>query len=120
MSNSTSMRRAEDWALAEMQGYGLVNVRREGFEFGRGWDLIDSDVRMIALATHRTTVGSIRVRRSRPSGKPTKAPRNSGLKSAQQTLPSAPLSREVDDIRSERSSAGVAITGVTTELAMGM
>ena len=48
LSNSTSMRRAEAWALAEMQGYGLTNVRREGFEFGRGWDLIDSEVRMIA------------------------------------------------------------------------
>ncbi|MGI8931499.1 MAG: M20/M25/M40 family metallo-hydrolase, partial [Sphingomicrobium sp.] len=48
LSNSTSMRRAEDWALAEMQGYGLTNVHREGFEFGRGWDLIDSEVRMIA------------------------------------------------------------------------
>ena len=48
LSNSTSMRRAEGWALAEMQGYGLTNVRREGFEFGRGWDLIDSEVRMIA------------------------------------------------------------------------
>ena len=48
LTNSTSMRRAEDWALAKMQGYGLSNVRREGFEFGRGWDLISSDVRMVA------------------------------------------------------------------------
>lgn len=48
LSNSTSMRRAEDWALAKMQGYGLSNVQREGFEFGRGWDLIDSEVRMIS------------------------------------------------------------------------
>ena len=48
LTNSTSMRRAEDWAVAEMQGLGLANVRREGFEFGRGWDLVDSEVRMIA------------------------------------------------------------------------
>ena len=37
LSNSTSMRRAEDWAVAKMLGYGLSNVRKEGFEFGRGW-----------------------------------------------------------------------------------
>lgn len=48
LTNSTSMRRAEDWAVAEMQSLGLSNVRREGFEFGRGWDLIDSDVRMVS------------------------------------------------------------------------
>ncbi|RIX27306.1 M20/M25/M40 family metallo-hydrolase [Sphingomonas edaphi] len=48
LSNSTSMRRAEDWAVAKMQGYGLSNVRREGFEFGRGWDLVNSEVRMIS------------------------------------------------------------------------
>ncbi|HVF37565.1 MAG TPA: M20/M25/M40 family metallo-hydrolase, partial [Sphingomicrobium sp.] len=48
LTNSSSMRRAEDWAISKMQGYGLVNVRREGFEFGRGWDLIDSEVRMIS------------------------------------------------------------------------
>lgn len=48
LSNSTSMRRAEEWAIAKMQSYGLANVRREGFEFGRGWDLIDSQVRMIS------------------------------------------------------------------------
>lgn len=48
LSNSTSMRKAEDWAVAKMNSYGLTNVRREGFEFGRGWDLISSDVRMVS------------------------------------------------------------------------
>lgn len=48
LTNSTSMRRAEDWAVAEMQSLGLANIRREGFEFGRGWDLIDSEVRMVS------------------------------------------------------------------------
>ncbi len=47
LSNSTSMRRAEDWAITKLQRQGLTDVRREGFEFGRGWDLIDSDVRMV-------------------------------------------------------------------------
>jgi hypothetical protein len=48
LTNSTSMRRAEEWALAEMNGLGLANVRREGFEFGRGWDIIESEVRMVS------------------------------------------------------------------------
>ena len=47
LTNSTAMRRAEDWAIAKMQTYGLANVRREGFEFGRGWDLVNSEVRMV-------------------------------------------------------------------------
>lgn len=46
LSNSTAMRRAEDWAIGRMNAFGLSNVRREGFEFGRGWDLISSDVTM--------------------------------------------------------------------------
>ncbi|HXG80445.1 MAG TPA: M20/M25/M40 family metallo-hydrolase [Sphingomicrobium sp.] len=48
LTNSTSMRRAEDWAVAKMQSYGLSNVHREGFEFGRGWDLLSSEVRMVS------------------------------------------------------------------------
>jgi hypothetical protein len=48
LTNSSSMRKAEDWALAKMQSNGLSNVHREGFEFGRGWDLINSEVRMIS------------------------------------------------------------------------
>lgn len=48
LTNSTAMRQAESWAANKMQSYGLSNVRREGFEFGRGWDLINSEVRMIS------------------------------------------------------------------------
>lgn len=48
LTNSTAMRQAEDWAVAKMQSYGLANVHREGFEFGRGWDLVSSEVRMIS------------------------------------------------------------------------
>ena len=48
LTNSTAMRRAEEWGVAKMNSYGLTNVHREGFEFGRGWDLISSDVRMIS------------------------------------------------------------------------
>ena len=48
LTNSTAMRQAESWAANKMQSYGLSNVRREGFEFGRGWDLINNEARMIS------------------------------------------------------------------------
>lgn len=47
LSNSPNMRRAEAWAVAEMEALGLSSVHKEGFEFGRGWELISSDARMI-------------------------------------------------------------------------
>ena len=34
LTNSTNMRRAEDWAIAKFQSYGLSNVHREAFDFG--------------------------------------------------------------------------------------
>jgi hypothetical protein len=43
---STNMTKAQDWAVAKLRGYGLADVHREGFVFGRGWDIIDCDVRM--------------------------------------------------------------------------
>jgi hypothetical protein len=45
---STNMRKAQDWALAKFQGYGLSNVHREGYRFGRGWDIVDSSVRLVS------------------------------------------------------------------------
>ena len=48
LTNSTNMRLAEDWAVKKMRELGLVNVHKEGFEFGRGWDLISSDVRTVS------------------------------------------------------------------------
>jgi hypothetical protein len=48
LTNSSNMRRAEDWAIAKFQSYGLSNVHREAFDFGRGWDLISSSVRMVS------------------------------------------------------------------------
>lgn len=44
---STNMRKAQDWAVAKFTRYGLSNVHREGFTFGRGWDLIGSSVRLV-------------------------------------------------------------------------
>ena len=48
LTNSPNMRLAEAWATAEMQALGLDNVHKEGFEFGRGWEMMSSDVRMVA------------------------------------------------------------------------
>lgn len=48
LTNSPGMRRAETWAVAEMEAIGLAAVRKEGFEFGRGWELVRSEVWMLA------------------------------------------------------------------------
>jgi carboxypeptidase Q len=45
---SSNMQRAQDWALAKFTSYGLSNVHREGFTFGRGWDIVDSSVRLLS------------------------------------------------------------------------
>ena len=37
LTNSTNMRKAEAWAVEKMRELGLKKVRKEGFEFGRGW-----------------------------------------------------------------------------------
>ena len=48
LTNSSNIRRAEAWAVGKFQSYGLSNVHKEAFDFGRGWDLIDYSVRMVA------------------------------------------------------------------------
>jgi len=45
---STNMRKAQDWAVAKFTRYGLTNVHREGFVFGRGWDIVASSVRLVS------------------------------------------------------------------------
>jgi hypothetical protein len=47
MTNSPQMREAEAWTQAKFREWGLSNVRAEGFEFGRGWSIVRSDVRMV-------------------------------------------------------------------------
>lgn len=46
LTNSPGMRRAEQWALDKFNGWGLSNVRRDGFEFGRGWEIVSVSARM--------------------------------------------------------------------------
>lgn len=48
LPNSPGMRRAEQWALERFRAFGLQNVRADPFEFGRGWSIERSSVRMTA------------------------------------------------------------------------
>jgi len=48
MTNSPQMRQAETWTQAQFRTWGLKNVRKDGFEFGRGWSIVSSSVRMTA------------------------------------------------------------------------
>ncbi|WP_374297611.1 M20/M25/M40 family metallo-hydrolase [Sphingomonas sp.] len=48
MTNSPAMRRAEDWTAAKFREWGLKNVHKEGFEFGRGWSIERASVRMVS------------------------------------------------------------------------
>ena len=47
VTNSPAMRRAEAWATERLAGFGLTAVRREGFEFGRGWQWRYAHVSML-------------------------------------------------------------------------
>jgi len=48
LTNSPAMREAERWTASEFERYGLANVHKEGFEFGRGWWIESSSLRMVA------------------------------------------------------------------------
>ncbi|MDB5706032.1 MAG: family metallo-hydrolase [Sphingomonas bacterium] len=47
LTNSPGMRQAESWTQSQFAGWGLKNVHKEGFDFGRGWWISSSSVRMI-------------------------------------------------------------------------
>ena len=48
MTNSPAMRKAERWTQSKFTGWGLKNVHTEAFDFGRGWWIESSHVRMLA------------------------------------------------------------------------
>lgn len=48
MTNSLSMRRAEHWTSGKFTGWGLKNVHADPFDFGRGWWIEASHIRMVA------------------------------------------------------------------------
>jgi hypothetical protein len=47
LTNAPGMRQAEAWTQAKFAEWGLSNIRRQGFEFGRGWSIERSNVRML-------------------------------------------------------------------------
>lgn len=55
LTNSPQMRLAEKWTLAKFAEWGLKNARREGFDFGRGWSIEASSVRMTTPRTVQLT-----------------------------------------------------------------
>ncbi|QCB37459.1 M20/M25/M40 family metallo-hydrolase [Sphingobium sp. PAMC28499] len=48
MTNSPQMRQAEAWTADQFRQWGLSNVRKQGFRFGRGWWIAGSSVKMIS------------------------------------------------------------------------
>jgi carboxypeptidase Q len=47
MTNSPGMRKAEEWTQQKFREWKLTNVHKEGFQFGRGWWIERSNVRMV-------------------------------------------------------------------------
>src|SRR5262245_34970725 len=47
-TNSPQMREAEKWTQEQFRAWGLASVPLEGFEFGRGWSIEKSSVRMVS------------------------------------------------------------------------
>jgi hypothetical protein len=48
LTNSPSMRKAEGWAIDKFTRWGLKNVRRDGFVFGRGWSFDTASMKLIS------------------------------------------------------------------------
>ncbi|HEY6916835.1 MAG TPA: M20/M25/M40 family metallo-hydrolase [Allosphingosinicella sp.] len=48
LTNSPAMREAEKWTEAKFKEWGLKNVHKEGFDFGRGWWIESASVKMVA------------------------------------------------------------------------
>lgn len=55
LTNSPAMRQAETWTQAKFVEWGLRNVHKEGFDFGRGWSIVASSVRMVSPRAVRLT-----------------------------------------------------------------
>jgi hypothetical protein len=66
------MRRAHDWAVRKLDGYGLSNVLREAYDFGRGWDIVHSSVRLVS--PRPIELVAIPVAWSPPTNGPLRAP----------------------------------------------
>src|SRR6185503_17516558 len=71
-TNSTNMRKAQDWAVRKLASYGLSNVHREAYDFGRGWDIVHSSVQLVSPRPIQLT--AIPVAWSPPTNGPLRAP----------------------------------------------
>ena len=47
LTGSPSILQASDWAMGKMQAWGLANIHRETFAFGKGWALVRFHAQMI-------------------------------------------------------------------------
>lgn len=72
LTNSTNMRRAQDWATRKLTSFGVSNVHREPYDFGRGWDIVHSSVRLVSPRPIELT--AIPVAWSPPTNGPLRAP----------------------------------------------
>jgi len=72
LTNSTNMRKAQDWAVRKLASYGLSNVHREAYDFGRGWDIVHSSVQLVSPRPIQLT--AIPVAWSPPTNGPLRAP----------------------------------------------
>ncbi|HEX8301359.1 M20/M25/M40 family metallo-hydrolase [Sphingomonas sp.] len=59
LTNSPGMRRAEAWTAAKFREWGLTEVHKEGFEFGRGWESLGASARMIEPRAIQLTIAPI-------------------------------------------------------------
>lgn len=72
MTNSPAMRKAEVWTQSQFKAWGLANVRTQPFEFGRGWWIEASSVRM--TAPRPVTLHAIPIAWTPPTSGPLSAP----------------------------------------------
>jgi hypothetical protein len=72
LTNSTNMRKAQAWAVRKFEGYGLSNVHREAYDFGRGWDIVSSSVKLVS--PRPIDLVAIPVAWSPPTNGPLRAP----------------------------------------------
>ena len=47
---SPEFEEAGDWAVKQLQSWGVANVRKERFAFGRGWSLVKFHATMTSRA----------------------------------------------------------------------
>lgn len=93
LTNSPNMRKAEAWTQEMFRQWGLTNVHKEGFEFGRGWWIERSSVRMLTPRPIQLT--AIPVAWTPPTNGPLSAP-----------IIVAPITKEADFAKWKGKLAG--------------